>query len=967
METHVKNKIPRKPSSSPSHPALQKSICMMLFALLVCGHGYAQCWDNRQFYQALLAIEKDTSLKTDNEKLTRLTALKNGFKKCGNAEDSVYARMLYRIGISNNKLQRINEAIHSLQESIRANVKGKKGYSKQQAVFSNYTLGKAYLDRSFYAEALACFDHCIEEGKESKDSVVLIRVGSARQQKGFIYHQWGDDQKTLVEDKLGLRYALQAGNNAIIVDLFNGLAQAYATMQMIPAAGACLDSALYYIPRMPVAYIENAYADNYKQRAMIHEATGQTDKALQFYDQAIRARQKTQKETDLAKDYLDAGNMLMHKNFNHPFIKTYYGKALSLAYSNACGELAGKILNNMGAICSKNRRYADALKDYHTSLIQLVPTLAADPVQNPTYQQCHAVNKLFLYQVLANKTQCLLDLYRQSGNKKYIRACLQTALLTDSVMTGMRHAQTEEQSKLRWLGDARDMFANALEACYLAGNDTLAFYFMEKSRSVLLSEKLNEMGAHAVLPPAEAGKEKEYLMAMLLAQQQLAGLAAADPQFAARERSYLEAMEAFEIYTKSLQTNYPAYYQYKYADDVPQLPAFQQYLGKSQQGFVHYFFKDSTYKDSACIYILLTTPGSVKMIRQSVKNTWAAPGEFLELCSDPNKANKSFARLAALSNELYGLLFQPLQLPMKHVVICNDTYLLPFEALAADRAGRNFLIYQYVFSYAYSARSLMKKFDNPAGDGDCLLVAPTLFSAGLGVSNLDESKKFLEESNAFYRDGRVLMNGQASKKKFLKQFPRHKIVSVYSHATAGSREPLLYMQDDSIRLPELQALERPSTQLVILSACQTSVGKNAAGEGIYSLARGFAAAGVPAIAATLWEADAHAMYAVTKGFHQRISQGMRKDDALQQAKLAYIASQGRPMPYYWASMILAGNPEAIELVPPGTPHSPVLPGWLYALGALIVLTAVLWIWKKKNPKQGTEPQFEPSTMQTEQL
>lgn len=941
----------------------------MLFVMLACGHGYAQCWDSRQFYQALLEIEKDTSLKDDREKLVRLTALKDKYKKCRMAEDSVYARMLYRIGVSNNKLARINEAIYSLRQSIRVNAKERKSYSKRQAVFSYYTLGKLYLDQSFYAEALSCFDHCIEEGKESKDSVVLVRVGSSRQQKGFIYHQWGDDQKSVVEDKLGMRFALLSGNNAIIVDLFNGLAQAYAAMQKIPAAGAYLDSALRYIPRMPAAYIENAYADNYKQRAMIHDANGQTDKALQFYDQAIRARQKTQKETDLAKDYLDAGNMLMHKNFNHPSVKIYYRKALSLAYSNGCSELAGKILNNMGAISSKNRRYADALKNYHSSLTQLVPALAADPEQNPSYQQCHTVGKLFLYQVLANKTQCLLDLYRQSGNKRYIRACLQTALLTDSVMTGMRHAQTEEQSKLRWLGDARDVFANALEACYLAGNDTLAFYFMEKSRSVLLSEKLNELGAHAVLPPTEAGKEKQYLMGMILAQQQLTGLAATDPQFAARESSYLEATEAFETYTKSLQTDYPAYYQYKYADDVPQLTAFQQYLRKSQQCFVHYFFKDSTYKDSACIYILITTPGSTKMIRQSVQNTWSAPADFLALCSDPNKANKSYARLAALSNELYGLLFQPLQLPLKRVVICNDTYLLPFEALAADRAGKDFLIYQYVFSYAYSARSLMKKFDNPAGDGDCLLVAPALFSAGLRVSNLDESKKFLEESNAFYRDGRVLMNGQASKKRFLKQFPRHKIVSVYSHATAGngSSEPLLYMQDDSIRLSELQALDQPSTQLVILSACQTSVGKNAAGEGIYSMARGFAAAGVPAIAATLWEADAHAMYAVTKGFHQRISQGMRKDDALQQAKLDYVNNQGRAIPYYWAPMILAGNPDAIELVPPGAPHSPLVPGWLYALGAFLVLTTVLWIWKKKSAKQETGSRFRPSAMQAEQL
>ena len=467
--------------------------------------------------------------------------------------------------------------------------------------------------------------------------------------------------------------------------------------------------------------------------------------------------------------------------------------------------------------------------------------------------------------------------------------------------------------------------------------------------SVLLNERLNELGANAVLTPAEAEKEKEYLLGVLSEQQQLSRLAATDPVFAFQENKYLETMESFENYTKSLQKKYPVYYQYRYADDVPQLHTFQRYLKKTQQCFVHYFFSDST-----CIYMLVTTPDSIKMIRQPVKDPFM-PAEFVQLCSNREASNKNYKRLASLCNRLYGLLFKPLELPLKRVVICNDTYLLPFEALATDSAGKNWLINEYVFSYAYSARSLMKQPENSSGTGGCLLVAPGRFVAGLGVSSLDASEKFLQESGAFYKGSRVLVNSDANKKQFLKQFPRYKIVSVYSHATAGNggNEPLLYMQDDSIRLSELQSLDRPATQLVILSACQTSVGKNAAGEGIYSLARGFAAAGVPSIATTLWEADANAMYAITKGFHQRISQGMRKDDALQQAKLAYIHEQGEPLPYYWAAMVLAGTTEPVLLTPPPAEGfaMPKLRWWFYVPGLLLLLLAAVWMGKKKNSKE----------------
>ena len=84
------------------------------------------------------------------------------------------------------------------------------------------------------------------------------------------------------------------------------------------------------------------------------------------------------------------------------------------------------------------------------------------------------------------------------------------------------------------------------------------------------------------------------------------------------------------------------------------------------------------------------------------------------------------------------------------------------------------------------------------------------------------------------------------------------------------------MHDSAIYLSELQLLPQPATQLVVLSACQTTIGKNAKGEGIFSLARGFAAAGIPSVAATLWNADEQTLYAITAKFHEYLSQGMPK-------------------------------------------------------------------------------------------
>src|SRR5205809_2653246 len=98
------------------------------------------------------------------------------------------------------------------------------------------------------------------------------------------------------------------------------------------------------------------------------------------------------------------------------------------------------------------------------------------------------------------------------------------------------------------------------------------------------------------------------------------------------------------------------------------------------------------------------------------------------------------------------------------------------------------------------------------------------------------------------------------------------------------------MQDSVIHLSELQLLKNPATKLVLLSACQTNVGKAATGEGIYSLARGFATAGISSVAATLWKADEQTIYIVSEKFNEYLSKGMSKDEALQKAKLYFTES-----------------------------------------------------------------------------
>jgi hypothetical protein len=166
------------------------------------------------------------------------------------------------------------------------------------------------------------------------------------------------------------------------------------------------------------------------------------------------------------------------------------------------------------------------------------------------------------------------------------------------------------------------------------------------------------------------------------------------------------AKNDLEHYIKSLEKKYPIYYQYKYSDEIPSLNALQSQLALSKQSFVHYFMNDTV------AYMLGITPAATTLVKLGKdKFDTSQLIRFLKLCSDETALNNTFTTFALLSNSIYKLLYQPLNLPKGRVVICADNFLIPFDALCTDAAGNHFLLNDYTFSYVYSAQSLLKRFN----------------------------------------------------------------------------------------------------------------------------------------------------------------------------------------------------------------------------------------------------------------
>ncbi len=95
--------------------------------------------------------------------------------------------------------------------------------------------------------------------------------------------------------------------------------------------------------------------------------------------------------------------------------------------------------------------------------------------------------------------------------------------------------------------------------------------------------------------------------------------------------------------------------------------------------------------------------------------------------------------------------------------------------------------------------------------------------------------------------------------------------------------------------------------LVVLSACETGLGKEIQGEGLVGIARGFMYAGASSVVASLWKVDDLATAELMKVFYKgMLNDNLRPAAALRRAQIAM--SRRWPSPYYWAGFVLQGQP-----------------------------------------------------------
>jgi CHAT domain-containing protein len=114
-------------------------------------------------------------------------------------------------------------------------------------------------------------------------------------------------------------------------------------------------------------------------------------------------------------------------------------------------------------------------------------------------------------------------------------------------------------------------------------------------------------------------------------------------------------------------------------------------------------------------------------------------------------------------------------------------------------------------------------------------------------------------------------------------------------------------QDGFLRANDIYNLKLPA-ELVVLSACQTGLGKDIKGEGLVGLTRGFMYAGAARVVVSLWNVNDKATAdLMTKFYEKMLKQGQRPAAALRAAQVEMWKQKQWQSPYYWAAFTMQGE------------------------------------------------------------
>jgi CHAT domain-containing protein len=616
-----------------------------------------------------------------------------------------------------------------------------------------------------------------------------------------------------------------------------------------------------------------------------------------------------------------------------------------------------RIYNNLGNCYETKKMYKEALENYQKGLIYLYPgftntDIKSDPPVASIYEEAQNIT------LFRNKAEVLYKYSKSIGDTSYLNSSLQNSVRSINAIQKMRYRVTSDQSQFLISKKERSAFNLAQYIALEKYSQTrdkkylnLAFEINEKGRSfTLLSAMRNKTAMDFGDIPNKIRKQESELNRQLSLYDELLYKERQQPEpdrvkISSWEDQLFNAGKDYSILLRKLERDYPEYYQLKFDEKVTDLFDIQKKIDENTV-LVEYSYMDSV--------LIIYTASQRKMDATKV---YVQPGfedkciEFLNLINKQNfsdKANETFNRYTALAYELYSIVIEPIkdQIDGVNLIVVPDATIsyLPFDALLTSKVPYGepdyrhipYLVKDFSVGYSYSSTIHFNPLQHIRIPSESILAFAPVYSKANPDNNpynLLRSNDFLDlvmlpgvtievnnisemlKTDAYY-------NVSAKESVFKELAGRYKVLHLAMHTMIDNSDPMLSRlvftqipdgeQDGLLHTYEIYNMKL-NASLTVLSSCSSGYGKIQPGEGVQSLARGFAYAGCPSILMTLWEVGDFSTVLVMTDFYKFLKQHKTKPQALRESKLIFIdqADDLRSNPFFWGSYVIIGDSSPI--------------------------------------------------------
>ncbi|HYE53972.1 MAG TPA: CHAT domain-containing tetratricopeptide repeat protein [Chitinophagaceae bacterium] len=941
--------------------ATKSSWCSKILALLGCFLllwlvADAQCPDNKLLRKRLTELQTaSASIDDQLKELLRYDSLANF---CGR-RDSTHEFLKRFIGIKYYFRSDFNKALEYYRQANRIiEENANQPYINPQQLVSNYYWMSIFYDSLHNVpERISAMDTCIAQFMRLNvpANLAVIRAISERVE---YYFDVGDYYKSL-------DYARESGNlcleyiannpvkNTTELNIARSILEYsdawYVKVRLVQKQFGELERYLHdkvrsYAKAGFKPYLAYAYAS----LAELYSNKGEQENATHYFRLALRTYGETGDRFSCKQMWNSLGTDLYFRQLKD------HGKALecyrtALRYNTASDPRDAverlNIYANMGNVYVQQQRFDSAFFYYNLAFTQIKKGADENYIVNAPLQERVAYKKVHLLaSLMLDKADAYLARYRHRKDPADLKEAVRIYRVADRFLDMVKAEQSDLDSKLFWRRGSRRLYEHAIEATYTQGNMEDAFYFFEKSKAVLLNDQLKLQRGLRMEDVAKIS-ELRRRATQVSNQQKAAG---ADPGlYDELGHELFRITRQLDNLEKSIKQRNPMLYQSMVDTSFMRIKDVQQVLLKDHEALLEIF------RGETAVYVLLILKNKVHLNKVSRKEFDSRAAAYISFISDRSEVNRSYGSFLDVSHQLYQLIFGRSGVPAGRIIISPDGQYFPFESLVVntDKNAPEYFISDHAVSYTYSARFLQNSFPSAqkSGYGFLLGVAPVEYAAHLKLTPLRGSDGSLEKIRGDFGKFQGLIGNEASRDNFLRQFSRYTVIQLYTHASDSSRnnEPVIYFADAPLYLSELIPGDHPATRLVVLSACETGLGKLYQGEGVFSFNRGFAAMGIPSSVSSLWQVENRPTYRITELFHQYLASGLPLDVALQKAKLEYLETEPKEkrLPYYWAASILVGKTDAIA-----EPRTSSIWNWILMIGVLIIAGSLIYVLFRKNRK-----------------